>query len=105
MRPALDAFRGFSIAVEVRQNERGAWVAEIDFSKDGQPVVDVWPRTTQPEWLTAEEATRDGIEWARRVLMQQYGQASHSWVATRERASAWVQSEVDRRRDGTTFYG
>ncbi|SAK93853.1 hypothetical protein AWB75_06730 [Caballeronia catudaia] len=104
MRVGMDAFMGFNFVVEVHQNERGAWFAKIEFSRDGRPLVDVFPRTTQPEWLTDEEAIRDGIEWARRTLMQQSGRPSHSWVASRARAYVWARSEVDRHPDGTTFH-
>ncbi|WP_164701973.1 DUF6566 family protein [Paraburkholderia caledonica] len=104
MSPEFDAFMGFNILVEVRQNDRGAWSAEIELSKDGLPVVHACPRTIQPEWLTAEEATREGIEWARPSLIHQCTGPSHSTVATRQRTFVRAHSEIDRRPHGTTFH-
>lgn len=103
MKCVSDTFMGFAISVRVGLNDRNAWVAEIEFSKGDTPLLDIWPRTTQPEWLTPEEAIRDAIEWSRRTLIQQSQCPSHTWVETRERASNWARSEVNASLDGKTF--
>ncbi|MFM0436843.1 hypothetical protein PQQ84_10290 [Paraburkholderia strydomiana] len=59
--PACDASRR-QIVVSAKQNDRGAWVAQIGASVDGKPFAlpDVEPVT--PEWTTQAEALRDGVE-------------------------------------------
>ncbi|MFM0195074.1 hypothetical protein PQQ65_18430 [Paraburkholderia strydomiana] len=54
--------RGVQIVVSAKQNDRGAWVAQIGASVDGKPFAlpDVEPVT--PEWTTQAEALRDGVE-------------------------------------------
>ncbi|SAL04003.1 DUF6566 family protein [Caballeronia ptereochthonis] len=96
METAFDVFAGYEISVTTRRNERGAWVADLDVRRDGQSRFD-WPETVQPEWRTADEAVRDGIERARRVIGQHLANPdNHSWVATREHAQTWFSAEAQR---------
>ncbi|WP_050453628.1 DUF6566 family protein [Candidatus Burkholderia verschuerenii] len=80
MESAIDVFAGFNISVATRRNDRGAWVADLDVSRDGKPLLAAWPETTQPEWRTPQEAIRDGIE----------------------RAQSWFNGEMQH-RSGVTF--
>jgi hypothetical protein len=103
MESAVDVFAGFNIAVTTRRNERGAWIADLDVSRDGKPAFDRWPETVQPEWRTADEAVRDGIERARRVIQLHIIKVDgHSLVATRARAQTWFTGEMEH-RGGITF--
>ncbi|WP_027798599.1 DUF6566 family protein [Paraburkholderia dilworthii] len=54
--------RGVDIVVSAKQNDRGAWVAQIAASVNDKPFAlpDVEPVT--PEWTTRAEALRDGVE-------------------------------------------
>jgi hypothetical protein len=104
MESAIDVFAGFNISVNARRNDRGAWVADLDVSRDGKPLLAAWPETTQPEWRTPQEALRDGIERARRAIAQNFLKAAdgHSWSGTRERAQSWFNGEMQH-RSGVTF--
>lgn len=59
------AHANYLLSASASQNARGAWVTKIEISKDGAPVPFPDVETVQPEWLTCEEALRDGIEQAR----------------------------------------
>jgi uncharacterized protein DUF6566 len=60
--------RGYKIAVQPEQNAYGAWQAKVSVRHADSPVAEFRPETTQPEWLTQEEAVRDGIEWGTRFI-------------------------------------
>jgi hypothetical protein len=103
MKSAVDVFAGFDITVATKLNERGAWIADLSVSRDGKSPFERWPETVQPEWRTPEEAVRDGIERARRVIRHHLAQAdSHSWVPQRSRAQSWFNGEMQHRA-GITF--
>ncbi|MBI0331798.1 hypothetical protein I6G79_33200 [Burkholderia plantarii] len=63
--PTIDLYRGHEIRVGARRNARGAWVPEIAMYRDGRPVDCPMPEPVGPEWLTAAEAVRDGVERGR----------------------------------------
>lgn len=56
---------GYLLSASASQNARGAWIPQIEISKDGAPVAFPDVETVQPEWLSCEEALRDGIDQAR----------------------------------------
>jgi hypothetical protein len=60
--------RGYEIAVQPEQNAYGAWQAKVSVRRADSPVVEFRPETVQPEWLTRDEAVRDGIEWGTRFV-------------------------------------
>jgi len=60
--------RGYEIAVEPQQNAYGAWQAKVSVRHAHSSVAQFRPETVQPEWLTQEEAVRDGIEWDTRFI-------------------------------------
>ncbi|MEZ0604082.1 DUF6566 family protein [Paraburkholderia sp. IW21] len=60
--------RGYEIAVQPEKNEFGAWRAIVSVRHATDPVAQFRPETVQPEWLTEEEAVRDGFEWATRLI-------------------------------------
>lgn len=66
--PVHTTHRGVLITVSAKQNERGAWLAEIAASRGGERFVlpDAEPAT--PEWLTEAEALRAGVERARYLV-------------------------------------
>jgi uncharacterized protein DUF6566 len=82
----------FAIAVRPERNARGAWIADVSVSRGAETVVDTRPSTVQPEWLTEEEAIRDGVEWGRRFIDREFNtDPSHSWIADRARAERWFR--------------
>jgi hypothetical protein len=82
----------FSIVVRPLQNALGAWIADVSVTRGDQTVVDTRPLTVQPEWLTEEEAVRDGEEWGRRFIDREFNtHPSDSWVADRARAEVWFR--------------
>ncbi|CCD40054.1 hypothetical protein BKIR_c60_2315 [Candidatus Paraburkholderia kirkii UZHbot1] len=95
MESTFDVYAGYQISVTTRRNERGAWVADIDVPREGQEAFE-WPETVQPEWRTQDEAIRDAIERARRVIGQHLPQNDdHSWVSTRQHAQTWFSEEAE----------
>ncbi len=89
----------FEIVVRPGLNERGAWIASVSISRGAGAAVYERPMTTQPEWLTEEEATRDGVEWAYRYIDQDLNaRPPQSSVAERHRAEAWFR-DVEQSRD------
>ncbi|ASW00232.1 hypothetical protein CJU94_02075 [Paraburkholderia aromaticivorans] len=88
----------FEIVVRPETNERGAWVASVSVSRGtGTPVYDR-PMTIQPEWLTEEEAIRDGVEWGSRFVDHELNaQPPHSDVAERSRAEHWFRDVEESR--------
>ena len=54
--------RGYEIAVQPEQD------AKVSVRRADSPVVEFRPETVQPEWLTQDEAVRDGIEWGTRFV-------------------------------------
>ncbi|SAK97584.1 hypothetical protein AWB79_07488 [Caballeronia hypogeia] len=103
MDSAIDVYAGFEISVATRRNERGAWIADLSVSRDGKPAFEPWTETVQPEWRTCDEAVRDGLERARRVIRQHAGGGDdHSWIVTRRHAQSWFTTETDR-LSGHTF--
>ncbi|HEX7913300.1 MAG TPA: DUF6566 family protein [Paraburkholderia sp.] len=88
----------FEIVAHPERNEYGAWVAGVSVSLGTRTVVDIRPKTVQPEWLTEEEAIRDGVEWGRRFIDREFNsQQSRSWVADRSRAEQWF-SQIEKSR-------
>jgi hypothetical protein len=82
----------FEIAVHPERNKLGAWIASVSVTHGARTVVDVVPRTVQPEWLTEEEAIRDGVEWGRRFIDREFNTPqSRSWVAERAHAETWFR--------------
>lgn len=82
----------FEIMVQPEQNRLGAWVATVGVRRGDKTIVDVRPKTVQPEWLTEEEATRDGVEWGRRFIDREFNSPeSRSWVAERSHAETWFR--------------
>jgi hypothetical protein len=82
----------FKIAVHPERNALGAWIASVSVSRGEQTIVDVLPMTVQPEWLTEEEAARDGIEWGRRFIDREFNTPqSRSWVLDRSHAENWFR--------------
>ncbi|WP_232292876.1 DUF6566 family protein [Paraburkholderia xenovorans] len=82
----------FEIVVRPEPNERGAWIASVSISRGaGTPVYDR-PMTTQPEWLTEEEAVRDGVEWGYQFIDRELiARRPQSSVAERSRAEHWFR--------------
>jgi hypothetical protein len=100
---AFDVYAGYHITISAVRNDRGAWVARLKVNHDGEPLLDAWPETVQPEWRTSAEAVRDGIERARRVIRQRYLAAEEpSTLAVRERTQTWFSGEMAHRA-GVTF--
>ncbi|SAK61065.1 hypothetical protein AWB77_02099 [Caballeronia fortuita] len=98
MEYAFDVHAGFEISAAARRNERGAWVADVTVSRDGKAAFARWPEPVQPEWRTADEAVRDGIERAQRIIRQHLTNGDdHSWVAARRHAQTWFTTETERR--------
>ncbi|ALL68764.1 hypothetical protein K788_0000216 [Paraburkholderia caribensis MBA4] len=60
--------RGYEIAVHPERNAYGAWQATVSVRHAHSRVAEFRPETIQPEWLTQEEAVRDGIEWGMRFV-------------------------------------
>jgi hypothetical protein len=82
----------FEIAVHTERNQRHAWIASVSVTRGDRTVVSVRPATVQPEWLTEEEAIRDGIEWGRRFIDHEFNTPqSRSWVAERAHAETWFR--------------
>jgi hypothetical protein len=83
-----DAHRGALITVSAHQNARGAWIADVSISRDGQPLeipanlANVEPVT--PEWLTEAEALRAGIEQGRYLIDRTLGGGSTPLSASLE---------------------
>ena len=88
----------FEIMVQPEQNRLGAWIATVSVRRGDQTIVDVRPKTVQPEWLTEEEATRDGVEWGRRFIDREFNTPpSRSWVAERSHAEIWFRDTEESR--------
>jgi hypothetical protein len=103
MESAFDVYAGFEISVATRRNERGAWVADLTVSRDGQAALAPWPETVQPEWRNEDEAIRDGIERARRVIRQHLTNGhDHASIVTPRHTQTWFMTETDR-LSGHTF--
>ena len=98
--PANTASYGeFEIIVHPETNQRGAWLATVNVRLGAQAVVDIRPATIQPQWLTEEEATRDGIEWGRRFIDREFNTPpSRSWVPDRAHAQTWFRDLEAARR-------
>ena len=54
--------QGYEIVVQPEQNAYGAWQAKVSVRHADSTLAEFRPDTVQPEWLTQEEAVRDGIE-------------------------------------------
>ncbi|MCX4148719.1 MULTISPECIES: DUF6566 family protein [Paraburkholderia] len=82
----------YEIAVRPERNKLGAWIASVSVSHGTRTVVDIRPMTVQPEWLTEEEAARDGVEWGCRFIDREFNTPpSRSWVAERSHAETWFR--------------
>ncbi|MBP0588248.1 hypothetical protein J8I87_00615 [Paraburkholderia sp. LEh10] len=68
MRTHVHEHRGYEIVVQPEQNAYGAWQAKVSVRHADSLVAEFRPETIQPEWLTQEEAVRDGIEWGMRFI-------------------------------------
>jgi hypothetical protein len=73
----------FEITVHPERNPLGAWIASVNVSHGARTIIDVRPKTVQPEWLTEEEAARDGVEFNT--------PEGRSWVAERAHAERWFR--------------
>jgi hypothetical protein len=92
MQPRTVSYGEFEIVVRPERNPFGAWIADVSVSRGAQTVLNTRPSTVQPEWLTEEEAIRDGVEWGRRFIDREFNtHASHSWVVDRSRAERWFR--------------
>ncbi|CAG9207256.1 DUF6566 family protein [Burkholderia gladioli] len=60
-----ELYRGHEIRVRATRNARGGWTPEIAMFRNGLLIEPPLPETVEPEWLTEQEAVRDGIERAR----------------------------------------
>jgi hypothetical protein len=82
----------FEIVVRPERNALGAWIADVSVSRGAETIVDTRPSTVQPEWLTEEEAIRDGVEWGRRFIDREFNtHPSQSWVADLFRSERWFR--------------
>ncbi|WP_235993586.1 DUF6566 family protein [Paraburkholderia solitsugae] len=82
----------FEITVHPERNPLGAWIASVSVSHGARTIIDVRPKTVQPEWLTEEEAARDGVEWGRRFIDHEFNTPEgRSWVAERSHAERWFR--------------
>ncbi|NPT54012.1 hypothetical protein GNZ13_05170 [Paraburkholderia sp. 5N] len=82
----------FEIAVRPERNKLGAWIARVSVRHGDRTVVDIRPMTVQPEWLTEEEAVRDGVEWGRRFVDHEFNTPqARSWVTERSHAEIWFR--------------
>jgi hypothetical protein len=87
---------GFEIMVRAERNSRNAWIAHVEVRRDAQSLINGGQGTVQPEWLTAEEAVRDGIDWARRMINQRFEpHDASSWVVARSHAATWFRKEEE----------
>ena len=94
---AIVSSAGFEIAVKAARNANHAWVANVEVRRDGELIFDTCPATVQPEWLTSDEAVRDGIEWARRLIHRRFeAHESQSWVGARLHATDWYREKEER---------
>jgi hypothetical protein len=59
--------------VTAQRNARGAWVPQIQITRDREPVQFDMPQEVAPEWLTADEAVRAGVERARLFIERRRG--------------------------------
>ncbi|WP_229758232.1 DUF6566 family protein [Paraburkholderia caffeinilytica] len=92
----------FEIAVRPERNKLGAWIANVSVSRGTRTVVDIRPMTVQPEWLTEEEAIRDGVEWGRLFIDREFNTPqSRSWVAERSHAEIWFRDAEESGRPET----
>ncbi|CAB3785550.1 hypothetical protein LMG28688_02062 [Paraburkholderia caffeinitolerans] len=81
---------GFEITTQSRDNGRGGWIAHVEVRHDGRLFATCSPDTVQPEWLTEEEANRDGLERGCKFITHiKTGGEDRSWVAIREHAERW----------------
>lgn len=68
MPPHTFTHRGYEITIHPEQNKFGAWRAKVTVRQAAEKIAEFSPETVQPEWLTQEEAVRDGLEWATRLI-------------------------------------
>ncbi|MCG1055640.1 hypothetical protein KQH49_12170 [Mycetohabitans sp. B5] len=61
------------VTVTAQRNARGAWVSQVQITRDGNPVQFDMPQEATPEWLTADEAMRAGLERARLLIERRRG--------------------------------
>ncbi len=60
-----ELYRGHEIRVRATCNARGGWTPEIVTFCNGLLIEPPLQETVEPEWLTEQEAVREGIERAR----------------------------------------
>ena len=93
----------FEIVVHPERNKLGAWIASVSVRQGARTVVDIRPKTVQPEWLTEEEATRDGVEWGCRFIDREFNTPqSRSWVAERSHAEIWFRDTEESGKSETS---
>lgn len=81
---------GFRITAQSRSNERGGWIAHVEIHHEGRLFATCSPDTVQPEWLTEDEANRDGLERGCKFIDRiKSNREGRSWVAIREHAERW----------------
>lgn len=56
------------VMVMAQRNAQGAWLPQVQITRDGNPVQFDMPQEATPEWLTADEAVRAGLERARLLI-------------------------------------
>lgn len=61
------------VRVTAQRNARGAWVPQVQITRDRDPVQFDMPQEATPEWLTADEAVRAGLERARLLIERRQG--------------------------------
>ena len=95
----------FEIAVRPERNQLGAWIASVSVSHGARTIIDGRPSTVQPEWLTEEEAARDGVEWGRRFIDRELNKPQgRSWVAVRSHAELWFRDTEESVDSETRAY-
>ncbi|MGG2041346.1 DUF6566 family protein [Burkholderia gladioli] len=60
-----ELYRGHEIHVHAERNARGAWMPEIALYRNGSRIDCSLPEPVEPDWLTEEEALREGFERGR----------------------------------------
>lgn len=81
---------GFQVVARSGCNERGGWIAHVEILHDGRLFATCSDDTVQPEWLTENEANRDGLERGCKFIDHiRSGLADRSWVSVRAQTERW----------------
>ena len=62
------SLHGYDVQVTTKRMATGDWAPEISVTRNGQAVELPRVETVSPNWRTSEEASRAGIEEARRLI-------------------------------------